>query len=95
MAEIDLSLKEKSNGWIADVTVNEGGSASTHTVDVDNSYYQKLTNGDYSPEELVKASFNYLLEREPKEAILSSFNLKVIDRYFSKYEKDIGNYLGS
>ena len=34
-------------------------------------------------------SFRFLLEREPKESILRSFDLTVISRYFSEYEREI------
>lgn len=72
-----------------EVTVEEGGSSTSHTVTVDDSYHQKLTGGEISKEELVRRSFEFLLEREPKESILSRFNLKVITRYFPSYETRI------
>ena len=72
-----------------EVTVEEGGSSTSHTVTVDDSYYQKLTGGEIGKEDLVRRSFEFLLEREPKESILSRFNLKVITRYFPSYETQI------
>ena len=42
-----------------------------------------------SPERLVSASFRFLLEREPKESILRSFDLMVISHYFPEYEREI------
>jgi len=71
------------------VTVEEEGSSSTHTVTVDDDYYEKLTCKQITKEELVKKSFKFLLERESKESILSSFDLKVINNYFPEYEKRI------
>ncbi len=38
-------------------------------------------------ETLLRASFEFLLEREPNTAILSSFELPVIERYFSDYRR--------
>jgi len=73
------------------VTVEEGSSRTEHTVTVQEDYYQKLTGGSITPEELVRRSFEFLLEREPKESILSSFDLPVIQRYFSNYERVIRN----
>ena len=73
------------------VTVEENGGSSRHTVIVDDDYFQKLTDGEMSKEELVKKSFEFLLEREPKESILSSFELSVIARYFPEYERKIGS----
>jgi len=38
-----------------------------------------------TPEELLEASFEFLLSREPKESILSRFELPVIEQYFPEY----------
>jgi len=40
-------------------------------------------------EELVRRSFDFLLECEPKESILSSIDLRVITHYFPDYEAKI------
>jgi hypothetical protein len=37
----------------------------------------------------VRRSFEFLLEREPKESILARFDLSVISRYFPEYEDEI------
>ena len=71
------------------VIVNEGGIKTGHAVILDDDYYQKLTGGKITKEELIKKSFAFLLERESKESILSRFDLKVIKRYFPEYEKEI------
>ena len=71
------------------VVVSEEGSRTTHCVTVDSSYHRKLTAGAVSPEELVRRSFEFLLEREPKESILETFALPVIARYFPEYEREI------
>jgi hypothetical protein len=71
------------------VTVSEGNSSSQHTVSLEEAYYNKLTGGKISEEELIKRSFDFLLQREPKESILSQFSLKVISTYFPAYEKQI------
>jgi len=71
------------------VKVKEESSESRHTVYLDDEYYQKLTNGKTPREELVKKSFEFLLERESKESILSEFNLRIIGNYFPEYEGKI------
>ena len=71
------------------VTVSEGGGRTVHTVTVEPAYARRLTGGAVLPEELVRRSFEFLLEREPKESILGSFDLSVIDRYFPGYEGEI------
>jgi len=71
------------------VTITEGASHTAHTVTVDAADYQKLTGGTATKEELVRRSFEFLLERESKESILSSFSLAVISRYFPEYGREI------
>jgi len=71
------------------VRVIEAGSETTHDVTVSPNDYTRLTNGKIEPEELVRWSFEFLLEREPKESILTRFDLSVIGRYFPEYEREI------
>ena len=71
------------------VRVTEGGSETTHQVTLDPKDYMKLSSGAVSPEKLVRRSFEFLLEQEPKESILRSFDLSVIAHFFPKYEKEI------
>jgi len=71
------------------VRVIEAGSETTHDVTVSPNDYTRLTNGKIELEELVRRSFEFLLEREPKESILTRFDLSVIGRYFPEYEREI------
>ena len=64
------------------VTVEEGGSSTRHQVTVDGKMVRELTGGKCSPENLIEASFKYLLEREKKESILSNFDLVLISSFF-------------
>ena len=66
------------------VTVDEGRSQTSHTVTVWPSDVARYAPGA-TPEELIEASFEFLLAREPKEAILTRFELPVIERYFPDY----------
>jgi hypothetical protein len=70
------------------VTV-EGLTTTTHTVIVSPAYYEKLTSRRISVEELVRRSFEFLLERESNTSILRRFDLPEIGRYFPEYESTI------
>ena len=83
-----IEVKKKNAGEFL-VIINEENSKTEHNVELDNEYYQKLTGDKITEEELIKKSFQFLLERESKDSILSRFNLKVIKRYFPEYEKEI------
>jgi len=63
----------------------------TFNVAVDEDYYDHLVAGqnDVSPEELVQKTFEFLLNREPKESILRNFDLDVVGNYFDDYESEI------
>ena len=80
---------EKLNASRFRVRVIEAGSESAHQVTLDPRDYARLAGGAVEPEELVRKSFEFLLEREPKESILSRFDLSVISRYFPEYEREI------
>jgi hypothetical protein len=71
------------------VRVLEGASESAHQVTLDPKDYAKLTGATAEPEELIRKSFEFLLEREPKESILGRFDLSIISRYFPEYEREI------
>jgi hypothetical protein len=80
---------ERVHGETYQVVVIEQGSRTTHTVEVDPSYHRELTAGEVTPDVLIRRSFEFLLEREPKESIMASFNVSVIRRYFPEYESEI------
>jgi hypothetical protein len=71
------------------VRVRDSGTETTHDVTVTPNDYTRLTNGKAQPEQLVRRSIEFLLEREPKESILTRFDLSVISRYFPEYEREI------
>lgn len=89
MAEIDVKQSKRDDGYEFQVTVAEGRSESRHRVTLKEADYERLTGGGASPEALVTESFRFLLEREPKESILRSFDLTAIGRYFPEYERQI------
>lgn len=90
---MDIRIEKLKDGEYR-VTVDEGGSRSAHIVRVDASCAAKLTGGRATAEELLRRSFEFLLEREPKESILARFDLPVIGRYFPEYEREIQRRLG-
>jgi hypothetical protein len=75
------------------VTVSEGASRTSHRVTLQSSYYQQITDGKVDAAELVRHSFEFLLKHEPKESILSKFDLTDISRYFPNFERDIKRQL--
>ena len=71
----------------------EGKSETRHVVTVTPENYQRLTGGKVDATQLVRRSFEFLLENEPKESILQKFDLTGISRYFPEYETEIARRL--
>ncbi|NIR58111.1 MAG: hypothetical protein GWO02_00610 [Gammaproteobacteria bacterium] len=84
---------DKVNDTTYKVTV-EQATTTEHEVTVAPDYYEKLTDGAVTAEELVRESFKFLLEREANTSILRHFDLPVIGRYFPEYEREIKKRLG-
>jgi hypothetical protein len=61
------------------------GVPSEHEVVVADDDWGRFGGGYRTREELLEASFRFLLEREPKDSILRSFPLGAIERYFPEY----------
>ena len=67
---------------------------STHRVVLKPDYYTKLCDGTITHEWLIIQSFKFLLAREPNTAILESFDLADINRYFPEFEAEITGRVG-
>jgi hypothetical protein len=89
MATVDVEGTNEGASYEFMVTVREGSTSTQHRVTLSRADYERLSGGKAGPEALVQASFDFLLEREPKEAILRSFELTTISRYFPGYEREI------
>jgi len=85
---------EKSGEGEFRVRVSDGASETTHRVTVKSADYQRLAQGKVDEMELVRRSFEFLLENESKESILARFDLSVISQYFPQFEREIKRRLG-
>jgi hypothetical protein len=71
------------------VRVREGKGETTHRVTVKPADLARLAKTGETPEAFLVRCFEFLLEREPKESIMSSFDVMVIARYFPEFESTI------
>lgn len=90
MAEITVT---PINQILFRVEVKDKGSTTVHEVTASPTDIKRY-GGEVAAEQLLIRSFEFLLEREPKESILRSFELPVIERYFQEYPKEIRKRLG-
>lgn len=72
--------------------VREGASETRHHVTLSRADRARLCEG-HAPERAIEAAFRFLLDREPKESILSHFDVSAISRYFPEFETEFPAYL--
>ena len=79
----------KDGAWECSVTVERGGQRTEHTVTVSAAALARWGAGPAQAdvEDLVRRSFEFLLEREPSTSILRRFDLAVIESYFPEYDE--------
>ena len=75
------------------VTVNDDKGETRHVVTMAPATYQQLTGGRHTPAQCIEAAFRFLLDREPKESILSRFDITAITHYFPEFEQELPAYL--
>jgi hypothetical protein len=94
MTPVRVDCRRAEAGWTCSVTVGDDEAATHCEVNVTEADLDRLAPGSGDPSALVEASFTFLLEREPRESILRSFELAVIGRYFPEYADEIVRRLG-
>jgi hypothetical protein len=83
------------DGWRCRVRVGDDAGATEHEVAVPAAELARLAPGSADPEALVAASFGYLLDREPREAILRRFEIGLIERYFPGWSTAMARRFGA
>ena len=71
------------------VRVKDGDEVTSHVVTLSGSDYERLGGNYRTPEAFVEACFVFLLEREPKDEILGTFDVSQIAGYFPEFESEI------
>ncbi len=89
---IKVTQTESGDPMVFNVIVEGRNGHSEHRVSMEDSTYQRLTGGKHTPVECIDAAFRFLVEREPVESILKSFDVKVISMYFSNFEEQVPEY---
>jgi len=90
---IEVKQSGHSDPLTFDVVIQESGKETRHQVTMSIGDYDRLTKGSCPPEHCVEAAFRFLLDREPKEAILPRFDVSVISRYFPDFERRLSRYI--
>jgi hypothetical protein len=76
-----------------DVVVRDARGESRHRVTMQPDEAQRWAELGAEPLHCVHAAMMFLLDREPKEAILRAFDMRVIRRYFPEFDDAFPGYL--
>jgi hypothetical protein len=87
VTEISVGCRPDREGWSCRVRLTDERGGGEHLVRVGRADLDRLAPGEVDPEDLVRRSFEFLLEREPRASILREFDLPIIGRYFPEYEQ--------
>lgn len=85
---VAVRAEMQGDNWLCRVSVEHSGQRTRHVVTVTPSDVERWAEGREREdvERLVAKSFAFLLQREPPSAILATFDLSVIQRYFPDYD---------
>jgi hypothetical protein len=88
---ITVSAQLFGENWKCHVVVDHRDEHTEHSVTVIQKDLKRWARGTAKEdvEDVVRRSFEFLLEREPPSAILRTFDLSVIERYFPEYDRKI------
>jgi hypothetical protein len=84
---VKVTCTPDGDGHRCRVEVSDARSTTRHQVRVSRRDLEEFGRGRPA-EQLVRDSFDFLLQREPKESILREFDLSVIKRYFPEFAGD-------
>ena len=84
--DIAVTAEASFDGWLAQVALRRGALEHHYRVRVPDIAWRRMTGGSVPVEELLRATFEFLLAREPPESILGTFEVTVVPKYFPEYE---------
>jgi len=90
---IDVKQTGNADPLKFDVRVSEGNGETRHQVTMAQENFKRLTLGKCAPDRCIEAAFRFLLDREPKESILTRFDVSVISRHFPEFEEELPRYI--
>jgi hypothetical protein len=82
---IEVRCTAEGDGYRCAIDVSDMTGTARYLIQVSRKDFDRWGRGR-SAEKLVRDSFNFLLEREPRESILKEFDLSMIQRYFPDYD---------
>jgi hypothetical protein len=94
MSAPSVSVTPRPGGKLVfDVIVRDALGESRHQVSMQANEAERWAKLSAEPAHCVKAVMRFLLDREPKELILSAFDMRVVRRYFPEFDDAFPGYL--
>jgi hypothetical protein len=94
MSDIAISINPVSAQALTfDVVVRDARGDSGHRVAIQADEARRWAKLGAEPSDCVEAAMRFLVDREPKETILSAFDMRVIRRYFAEFDDAFSSYL--
>jgi hypothetical protein len=94
MSAPSVSVTPRPGGKLVfDVIVRDALGESRHQVRMQPDEAERWAKLGAEPARCVEAVIRFLLDREPKESILSAFDMRVVRRYFPELDDAFPGYL--
>jgi len=85
---------DNQTGWQFQVElIDDAGDLHDYDVTLSWRDYDHWCRGQVQPSRVIEAAFEFLLEREPPDAIMRKFDCAVIRRYFSDVDRELPKLL--
>lgn len=86
---------EGTNSWSYHVRVRSDGTDHDFRVSLSWADYDLWCHGRVAPQNVVRAAFEFLLDREAVTAILPRFDCALIRRYFPEIDRQLPRMVSS
>jgi hypothetical protein len=94
MSEPSISVTPHPGGApVFNVVIRDARGESRHQVTLPADEARRWAQLGAEPSRCVEAVIRFLLDREPKESILSAFDMRVVRRYFPEFDDAFPGYL--
>lgn len=84
--QIAVKQTREDPSYNFEVIVKENGTDTQHAVSMSKDYFNSLDT-ERGPWEVIHETFLFLLDKEPKEAILKEFDITLVSHYFPEFKE--------
>jgi hypothetical protein len=90
---VSFTSDPSGGGLVFDVIVRDPRGESRHRVTIEANNAERWAKLGAEPSRCAEAVMRFLLFREPKESIMSTFDMRVVRRYFPEFDEAFPRYL--